>query len=111
VAIKLDESDSTKYIWIFRKWSGQAVVYPSPAIMKEGSEVHIVNKTDEKATVVFPKGFMKPAELTISPGRSRPATAKQASPYFEYDVTFSRRGVVPVFYAEGGSKPGVIIEH
>lgn len=110
VDIRLEDSERAKYIWIFRKWNGQAVVYPSPAILKAGSPVQIVNKTGEEANVAFPVGFMSPKDLCIPPGDAGTTTPTKTSDYFEYDVSFTRPPGPPS-YAEGGSRPGVIVEH
>lgn len=105
--IVLEDDERTRYIWIFRKGNGQAVVSPSPAILKAGGEVWVVNKTGNEANVVFSDEFMAPGTLCVPPGRSSSARAKGVSGYFEYDVYFDSRAN----YAEGGSRPGVIIEH
>jgi hypothetical protein len=109
VAIKLDASDSTKYVWIFRKGNGQVFVSPSPAILKAGSYFTILNKTTNTVGVTFPPGVIRPRAFSVPPGKSRKVEVLDVSGYFEYDV--SSRRADPPFYAEGGSRPGVIIEH
>ena len=105
--IELEETERAKYIWIFRKWNGQAVVYPSPAVLKVGRPFRIVNKTKETANVVFPSGRIKLEKSSIPPDTWALAEANKPSGYFEYEVHFGG----PEKYAEGGSKPGVIVEH
>ena len=72
-----------------------------------GEEFGIRNLTDEDVTVVFPGGPIDLKLRTIPRGGTAPAKVLVASPrFFEYDVTLLRSGN----YAEGGSKPGVIID-
>jgi hypothetical protein len=109
MAVKLAVSDSTRYIWILRKGNGQAFVSPSPALLKEGCYVTVLNKTTDTASVSFPSGVIRPRAFSIRPGSSKKVEVLDTSGYFEYDVSFKRAN--PPFYAEGGSKPGVIVEH
>jgi len=103
----LPGADTDKYIWIVRKGNGQAHVYPSPAILKMGVAFQVINRTGEQADITFPASYVTPPTLCLPAGASGTATPITRDPaYVEYDVAFPGGG-----YAEGGSKPGVIVEH
>jgi len=94
-------------IWIVRRGNGRAQVTPSPVHFVPGESFRIRNLTSEDVAVVFPDGTIDLKDRTIPAGGTAPATVLAAAPrFFEYDVTLPRSGN----YAEGGSKPGVIID-
>jgi hypothetical protein len=91
-------------IWIFRKGNGQLRVHPSPVLLEGGTAFRIRNLTNEEAVVTFP-GREIDKDARIAPkGLSDPLVAVAPSTYFEYDV------LVGGHYADGGSKPGGIID-
>jgi len=97
--------------WIIRKGNGQLQVYPSPVVLKIDETFKIRNLTDSDATAVFPDGTVVgpngEPRVSIRAGKCDPdlkVVAKEPK-YFEYDVTLGRG-----LYAEGGSKPGGIID-
>jgi hypothetical protein len=94
-------------IWIFRKGNGQWRVHPSPVKLRHDEEFVIQNLTDSDATVTFGAAFVYPDAGRI-PEHGKSGTFKvvgRAPVYFEYDVGFPGGE-----YAEGGSKPGAIID-
>jgi hypothetical protein len=107
-----DTTDSVKHIWIYQKGNGMVAVFPSPAVVKAGASFDIVNKTGEDATVNFPAGVINANATTVpvSAGGSTSVTAlANASGYFEYDAAIAGGGG-RLFYAEGNSKPNIIIQ-
>jgi hypothetical protein len=91
-------------IWIFRKGNGQLRVHPSPVLLGRDQAFRIRNLTDEDAVVTFP-GREVDKDARIAPrSLSDPLVAVAPSTYFEYDV------LVGGHYADGGSKPGGIID-
>ena len=97
-------------VWIVRKGNGQVRVHPSPVQLSRGETFRIRNLTDVNTTAIFPAGtVVGPAGGQVPTGRmsfSPDLRVVAASPlYFEYDVTLDGGG-----YAEGGSKPGGIID-
>jgi hypothetical protein len=98
--------------FIFRKGSGQLKVHPSPVILGRGDNLVLVNLTGQAGTATFDttvdgcSGGKK--QETLDPDPTKPTTVTIAgSPpfrYFEYDV------VIGGNYAEGGSKPGGIVD-
>jgi len=97
-------SAATK-VWIFRKGSGQLKVHPSPVLLSRGEAFTIKNLANGAATVKFPPESVDggPVEITAG-GTSRELRASQKPGYFEYDVAIGNE------YADGGSKPGGIID-
>lgn len=94
-------------IWIVRKGNGKVEVHPSPAHLSHGGSFTIRNLTRNVATVNFPGKEIDPDTARIAAGQpSAPFTVGAAAPpYFEYDVTLDNGD-----YAEGGSKPGGIVD-
>lgn len=98
--------------FIFRKGNGQLRVHPSPVVLEKGDDLVLVNLTRRPGMATFDTtvegcaGDKKQVPLDEDP--TKPATVKiAANPpnrYFEYDV------VVDGYYAEGGSKPGGIVD-
>ena len=93
-------------IWIVRKGNGKVAVHPSPANLSHGGSFTIRNLTGHVATVNFGDKGIDPSEARIAVGQPALFTvAAAAPPYFEYDVTLDNGD-----YAEGGSKPGGIVD-
>jgi hypothetical protein len=95
-------------LWIIRRGSGRAQVHPSPVHAHPGEVLHFKNWTESAATVHFPAGIAPLKERVIPPGAEADfQVATDAPPRFlEYDVFFGD----PARYAEGNSKPGVIVD-
>ena len=92
-------------IWIIRRGNGKLQVAPSPAHL--APEFTIRNLADADAEVVFDPKYVSPPRATIGPGAVQAFGVIAAGPaFFEYDVTLPRSGQ----YAEGGSKPGGIVD-
>lgn len=97
---------AARRIWIFRKGNGQVRVHPSPAQLFSNQDVTIRNLTDQAALVMFPGGELGPERMSIPRGEARPFKVTAKGPlYFEYDVTLENGQ-----YADGGSKPGGIVD-
>lgn len=97
---------AARRIWIFRKRNGQVRVHPSPAQLFSNQDVTIRNLTDQEAIVVFAGKELGPDRMSIPPREARPFKVTARGPlYFEYDVTLANGE-----YAEGGSKPGGIVD-
>ena len=94
-------------IWIVRKGNGKVQVHPSPATLSHGSSFTIRNLTGNLATVNFRDKGIDPDEARLAAGQTSTAftVGGAAPPYIEYDVTLDNGE-----YAEGGSKPGAIID-
>ena len=97
-------------VWIFRKGNGQLRVHPSPVVLKTGETFRIRNVTAATVTATFPAGTVETAEkepIRIPQGETSPDLRVAARPgiYFEYDVVLASGE-----YAEGGSKPGGIVD-
>ena len=94
-------------IWIVRRGNGRAQVTPSPVHVAPGESFSIRNLTLEEARIAFPPDTIDLKAHAIAPGGAAPAKVLAGAPrFFEYDVILTRSGD----YAEGGSKPGVIID-
>lgn len=95
-------------IWILRKGNGQLRAHPSPVVLSSDEIFAIRNLTSAAATVSFPSSIVaKGAGVTMSPGgiSGDLRVVRQDKPtYFEYEVTVGSE------YAEGGSKPGGIVD-
>ena len=118
-------------IWIVRRGNGKAEVSPSPVVLRPGERFAVFNATEAPATVTFPPGRVDPPSAPVAPGtatdftlssdtvaaRLRHAEAEKASGkgsravtvfgpwFFEYEVELDSG-----HYAEGGSRPGVIVD-
>lgn len=99
--------------FIFRKRNGQLHVNPSPVVLAKGDDLVLVNLTGMPGNATFDEtvlgctGGKRVERIDSSP--TSPTTVK-ISPtppyrYFEYDVVFDNGE-----YAEGGSKPGGIVD-
>ena len=94
-------------IWIFRKGNGQLRVHPSPVVLSRGEVFRIKNLATADATASFPADIVEDAARVgiAAGGASQDLRVVAArSVYFEYDVT------VGGDYADGGSKPGGIVD-
>ena len=95
-------------IWIFRKGNGQLRVHPSPVLLNGDELFRIRNLTGADATASFPSGIVDDAiGVTIHPGATSQDLQVKRQPtstYFEYEVTAGND------YADGGSKPGGIVD-
>lgn len=94
-----------RQIWIFRKGNGLVAVHPSPAVLKGNQEFRIVNTTGENAEVSFLSDLITPKQQTIRPQSPATFAAGPGPNYVEYDVRLASGHL-----AEGGSKPGAIID-
>ena len=100
-------------VWVFRKKNGQWRVHPSPVHLQAGETFTIRNLTDTQAEVSFAPRTIQLANPGDPKGRTIPARDTSADlvvvaagpTYFEYDVTLPSDE-----YAEGGSRPGAIID-
>jgi hypothetical protein len=95
-------------VWIFRKGNGQLRVHPSPVVLKQDEAFTIANLAEADATVTFDAKDVRPAQDTIKSGgvgfgKTFTAIAPKGT-YFEYTVTVNGQ------YADGGSKPGGIVD-
>ena len=117
-------SDVPTKIWVLRRGNGKAEVNPSPAVLRYEERFGIRNLTERTVEVVFPpgtiisvpsKGIRARRIKGIRARRIKTIPAGEIAVYrvvarghqfFEYRVT------LPAVqqYAEGGSKPGVIID-
>jgi hypothetical protein len=94
--------------WIFRKGNGQLRVHPSPVILNSGETFTMGNLSGALASVTFPENTV------VGPDGVQVRIADKYSPdlrvvakepiYFEYDVVAGGQ------YADGGSKPGGIVD-
>jgi len=101
-------------IWIIRKNNGQLRVHPSPVVIDKTKQFKIQNLTPDDAQIDFPPNTVQdPGNnnstcVVVAANRSSGALAVHGSCasqfYFEYAVTAGGH------YAEGGSKPGGIID-
>ena len=98
--------------WIFRKGNGQVRVHPSPVVLKPNGTLTFVNLTRETASVIVRNDGIAPPEgnrdgVPVAPGKpSAPfGVVGTALAYFEYEVILASGD-----YAEGGSRPGAIID-
>jgi hypothetical protein len=95
-------------IWIVRRGNGKAEVHPSPVVLRPGEGFGIRNLTQDDADVVFPPRTIGPEKTCIPArqGSSYRVAPDEGYRFFEYDVTLPKVNQ----QAEGGSKPGVIID-
>lgn len=103
----MDAGAPTK-IWIFRKGNGQVRAHPSPVVFRAGESFRIRNVTSAQAVATFAPGTIeKEPRVPIPPGETSPdlKVIAPAGVYFEYDVVLASGE-----YAEGGSKPGGIVD-
>jgi hypothetical protein len=109
-------SGETFTVWILRRGSGRRQVHPSPLRVRQGDTIRVKNWTPRAARVSFKPALyplqqklrtpVSPVKATIPTGRSRDFTVVVPLGFFEYEVTFGSE----LLYAEGGSKPGVIVD-
>lgn len=95
-------------IWICRKGNGLVNVHPSPVVLRVGEVFRIRNVTAAAVTATFPAGTIEEkAPVRVPQGGWSPdiRVIAQAGIYFEYDVVLASGE-----YAEGGSKPGGIVD-
>jgi hypothetical protein len=92
-------------IRIIRKGNGLVQVLPYPAILSSGETFLITNASGEDAVIEFNSNLIKPKRCTIRGGQAKPFTAGKGPAYVEFDVELGGR-----HYAEGGSRPGAIID-
>jgi hypothetical protein len=100
---------SIRTIWIIRRGSGKAQVHPSPTTVLPGGTLRIKNLTEDPATVQFPPLITPVTKSTVIPAHGEADFTVAPGPitrFLEYDVTFPERHQ----YAEGNSKPGVIVD-
>ena len=94
-------------VWIFQKGNGQLRVDPSPFVVRQGDSLQFINLTGTPAEARFEREqYEGAAPVVIKPGRNDPSVRIVANPgtYIEYDVTIGNT------YADGGSKPGGIVD-
>ena len=111
-----EASPTIHLVWIVRRGSGRAQVHPSPVHVRAGDTIRIKNWTREDTTVgpiapLYPAGakvgfHVRTATVTIPAGGSADLPVDPGDGFFEYDVTFGSSS----HYAEGNSKPGVIVD-
>jgi hypothetical protein len=92
-------------IRIIRKGNGLVQVLPYPAILSSGETFLIANASNEDAVIEFDSNLIQPKTCTIGGGQAKPFTAGKGPAYVEFDVELGGRD-----YAEGGSRPGAIID-
>lgn len=95
-------------IWIFRKGNGQVRAHPSPVVLRAGEIFSIRNVTAAPAVATFSPGTIeKEPRVSIPAGGTSPdlKVMAPAGVYFEYDVVLASGE-----YAEGGSRPGGIVD-
>ena len=99
-------------IFIYRKGNGGAFVSKSPAVLKRGGKLRIVNLTECPAEVEFPGGVTDPDSATITAHDDKLFDVTGAKGYYEYDVTLAcgREGNVIRQQVEANSRPGAIID-
>jgi hypothetical protein len=94
-------------IWIVRRGNGRVQATPSPVHLHPDESFSIRNLARDEATVAFPAGTIDLKQPTVPAGGTVEGRVVVRPPaFFEYDVTLARSGE----YAEGGSKPGVIVD-
>jgi hypothetical protein len=95
-------------IWIVRRGNGKAEIHPSPVVLRPDETFGIRNLTNDDADVKFPSGTIDPESSKSVPEKPSVTyrVATKGYRFFEYDVTLPKVGQ----QAEGGSKPGVIID-
>lgn len=100
-------TDAPTKIWLFRKGNGQVRVHPSPVVLNQDKPFRIRNVSAVAATATFPAGTIAENEpVCIRGGETSPALLVTApAGYFEYTVVLESGE-----YAEGGSKPGGIVD-
>jgi hypothetical protein len=120
----------TDRIRIYQKGNGLVQVDPSPAILRSGQTVAIVNTTDEEAVIGFDPAYISPSQPVVAEKREMLASRARATfvagdladipphgardftvvtkrpSYFEYEVLLLGSGRC----AEGSSKPGGIVD-
>lgn len=102
-------------IRIIRAGSGEVRAVPSPAVLVRGQEFLIKNWTDCPASVDFTDVPVDPTKSPIDPNGEGRFVVKENAPYryYEYSVSLTcadRAGKEVLQYAEGGSRPGLIID-
>lgn len=82
------------------------LVRPATLIVPKGTEVTFKNLTDQRATLVFPKGLFNKDLLVVDAGKKETVTATGGSGAYAYTP------VIPSFarIARGNSAPIVIID-
>jgi hypothetical protein len=94
--------------WIVRRGTGKAEVFPPTQVLGRDETFVVQNLTKDAALVSFGPGVLVPRARRIGPGRrgSFQVDPRAVAGFYEYDVT------LPALkqYAEGGSKPSVIID-
>jgi len=104
-----DSGSVDTMIWIYRRGNGQARVHPSPAHLAAQGRVTYRNLTRSAAEVVFDAATQwKPVPVPAGGDASTSVPAGVVG-YLEYDVALDcdeeRRD-----YAEGGSRPAIIVD-
>jgi hypothetical protein len=110
----MSDGEPTMKIWIIQRGSGKLQVHRSPVQLRPGDTFRVKNWTGLGATIEFAPEDVKDFRPLSSNGFSVPARGYSdfqvdpgAQPRFlEYDVEFPERHQ----YAEGNSKPGVIVD-
>jgi hypothetical protein len=101
-------------IRIIRAGNGQVRAVPSPAPLESGDDFWIKNWTDCPATVDFTGVPVDPMRASIDPRAAAKFKVRmEAAGYYEYNVTLVCTGKDNKKieqYAEGGSRPGLIID-
>lgn len=98
---------------VVRKGNGGASVVPSPIVLRSGEVFVIRNMVVAcPASVDFAGVPVDPQKDTIAPSGQRQFTVRSgADPgYYEYDVVLSCERDGTILRAEGGSRPGAIID-
>lgn len=95
--------------WIFRKGNGQLRVHPSPVVVQPGQPFILINLVDTLAKVTFQDDVVEGGrdfDVPACPAGTKRLVVVADPPkkYFEYDVKIGDQ------YADGGSKPGGIID-
>jgi hypothetical protein len=92
-------------IRIIRKGNGLVQVLPYPAILASGETFRIVNASGEDAQIIFSSELIQPVKSNISARRFETYKAGAGPAYVEFDVVLGSGHC-----AEGGSRPGAIID-
>jgi hypothetical protein len=107
-------SNGSPTIRIIRAGNGQVRAVPSPAQLARKQEFVVKNWTDCPASADFTGVPVDPTTSPIEPDGEARFVVKDGAAYgyYEYSVSLTCTGKIGtvVQYAEGGSRPGLIID-
>ena len=90
---------------IIRKGNGLVQVLPYPVVLASGEKFRIVNYSGEKADITFFSHLITPEKSSLNARTSGDYQAGNGPAYVEFEVTLTNGHC-----AEGGSRPGAIID-